>query len=242
MKSNLKEQAMGARKRSTAMLGTCAVIGLVAAAFTGGLARDAGAVDATPIYPAAGAITALTDPTRGTAERLPQSIVALALDERPAGVNDSLYEGAWRTEEAELLLSDVGSSDIRIHAVPTSKGKACLALTLSPSDPTMPDGAGGCIGAFNARSPVALTVFDPDAVSDGDPVVVGGLAPTGVTGVAIVVDGVSHPALLENNAFAYELESNSSYPEAAVVTYANGARSTMTIPDPRKAMLAAGGG
>jgi hypothetical protein len=152
-------------------------------------------------------------------------------------VSTSLFEGTWKLDAARLLLSGIGPSRARIYAVPTRRGAVCHVILAPPTE-----AAGGCAADFTSKSPVGLTVFDPDATDAGKPVIVGGVAPDDVTSVQVVVGGRRHRAVLERNAYLYQLATSRSYPRAIVVGYARGTTRTVEIPDPRRAMRACAAG
>jgi len=98
------------------------------------------------------------------------------------------------------------------------------------------------VDRFSAAVPVGWTVFDPDEVDSGSPVIVAGVAPDDVSAVVVVVDGEKSEATIANNAFVYQLSKSTSYPSSIVVTYADGASRTIEIQDPRAVMRACASG
>lgn len=174
-------------------------------------------------------MAAVTD-SRNDAEPV-SAISALAVSSRPAGVDDQLYEGAWLVDQTKQLGSSGGWT---MYAVPTDRGRVCYAMVRLDS------AAGACVKSFMPEQPISVTVYDPDLVNAGVPVVVGGLASDQVSHVFVVVDGAKQQAALAKNSFLYELEDPQSYPSEVIVWTADGSTS-ISLQDPRPAMLAAQG-
>jgi hypothetical protein len=151
-------------------------------------------------------------------------------------VPDGLYEGKWLTEESRLLARD--ETGDAIYATPTDRSRVCYTIAVPASSSRSSNGGGGCIKDFNSATPIGFSVYDPDEVDSGHPVIVGGIAPNGVVRIDVRVSGSSHDVTLVQNAFVYELASAASYPNSLEVVYADGSRREITIPDPREAMLA----
>jgi hypothetical protein len=113
--------------------------------------------------------------------------------------------------KARILMSEVGSAHGTIYAIPTSKGRICSGLTGYSS---------GCTDGFRDESGDVTTTFGGG--------IVWGLAPNQVTAIEVVVDGVSHAARLENNAYFYE----GGNPQQLIAHFQDGTRKTVNFPTP----------
>lgn len=169
-------------------------------------------------------------------ERLPSAVSGLALSERPRGVPDSLFEGTWLLAETRLLASFIGMDAVQLYATPTDRGKVCYVIVMGSSS------GGGCEAGFTASHPAGVAVFDRDEVNGGSAVAVGGVVPSNVTAVEVVVAGKRVPAVLRNNGYLVQLADSGAYPSAIVVTYIGGATRTIAIPDSRPGVLAQANG
>lgn len=190
------------------------------------------------------AANALTYTTKRTAsDVLPEFAGGVAVLERPHGVPDQQYEGAWQLDESRRLRTSSGWWHVGLYVVPTTRGKLCQVLAVY-STTTGPHsrGAGGCLTHFSSASPSGAIIFDPDAVDAGGPVIVAGAAPDDVETVDVVVKGVAHRVQIRENAYVYELEDNRSYPESVVITRLGGEVRTLTLHDPRPVMHLCKGG
>lgn len=189
---------------------------------------------AAPTGTAANALT-FSSP-RSASDALPPEAQALAISERPAGVSDELFEGAWLTNQSRRLLSGRGGWNASLYVVPTSKGWLCQVLVVTTAEIASSRAAGGCVTYFSDPTPVGLIVFDPDAVEDGGPDVVAGTVPDRVSSIDVVINDQAHRAPIENNAYLYELADNAAYPQSVVATYRDGRQQRLLLPDPRPVM------
>jgi hypothetical protein len=127
------------------------------------------------------------------------------LPERPEGVSNDLFEGAWLTEESTRLITGRGSRHASLYIVPTTRGWLCQVITVDPAGAESVSAAGGCITDFSKSTPIGLNIFDPDVVDSGKSAIVAGVVPETVTSIAVSVDGQTHTTPIENHAFLYEL-------------------------------------
>jgi len=111
--------------------------------------------------------------------------------------------------QARALMTDVGSMHGTIYAIPTSKGRVCSGLSGYSS---------GCTDGFRDILGDITTTFGSG--------VVWGLAPNQVVAIDVVVDGVSHSARLENNAYFFE----GGNPQQLIVYFKDGTRKTVSYP------------
>jgi hypothetical protein len=159
-----------------------------------------------------------------TKEDAPPSRVAATLTdlEGQEQVSPALRPGTPSLHSSRQLLADVGSWHGSIYAAPTERGNVCYLVTGGPET---------CPARFSQASPVDVMVFDRDEVGRGSPAAVAGLVPNDVAGITVVVDGVGHPARIDDNAYFYELEdATASSPESLLVRYRDGTSLTMQLP------------
>lgn len=128
------------------------------------------------------------------------------------------------------LPGDVAPGAGAAHALLTKGAYAAYAWAAGNSRVCGQDtyGNGGCFTTFEA--PFLWTVADPDKLGSGAPIYVTGFVPDNVTAMSIVVNGVSHPALVSHNAVYYELPDASLYPAAVQafrVRFADGSEQVM---------------
>jgi len=130
------------------------------------------------------------------------------------GSQASSHIGELRLEDSRVLLRNVGSREAGFFAVPTDSGVVCFT------------GLGaGCVSDFS-KHPGGIHIGFGDLSGMQ---VVRGLIPDDVVDIAVVIDGSVKPALVQNNAYFYEVEGT-AWPEALVATYQNGAEQTVEIP------------
>jgi hypothetical protein len=138
---------------------------------------------------AAQEVTALTAP-QTNADFLPADVQSV-LREALSGV--SQY-GSLDESTSRLLSHGVGGDTI--YADISTRGQLCEVIGVITA---------GCIEQFNAEAPVAVNMYDPDSIGSGEPAVLAGIAPDGVTSVTALDDGgpVAR-ASVSNNAFAVQ--------------------------------------
>lgn len=137
-----------------------------------------------------------------------------------ADMPEQVQNGAMRLAEGRLLLSGLGTTNARLYAMPTTKGRVCYVLTGGPAS---------CAGAFAADRPVGIVRFDPDALDSGLPMSVFGLTANNVRAVDIVVAGVTYRAQLANNAYFFEVPTAGSQPESLRVTFRSGKTTVLSL-------------
>jgi hypothetical protein len=167
------------------------------------------------------------DTTRTAADALPPAAAkeANALASDAESVPAELQPGAFGLAQSRLLLSDVGTRGANLYAFPTSKGQVCALFDTHY-------GLVGCFARFTAETPISWDVMDLDQVGAGDPPIVDGLVPDDVVSVGVSVGGELREAVLQNNAFFYELDDATAWPEAIVVSYRDGSARTVSLVGP----------
>lgn len=107
------------------------------------------------------------------------------------------------------------------YVFPTDRGSACYVLTGGPS---------GCSSEFPGKFPVGVNVFDRDGDGPEPPAVVG-LAPDDVAGVQVETGRSATQAKLANNTYFYQAPRGTpAYPDAVVVTFADGRTTRIDVP------------
>jgi hypothetical protein len=200
---------------------TCTIVTL-AVVLASGCGADTTAEPSSkrPVIGAARAMQVLTQP-RTAADVIPSSFApALSAFLTSDSVDEALRPGALESSRSHRLLADLGAAHASLYALPTNKGRVCFIF--ADPEPKF----GGCVSSFGGD--VAI----PRVVGDGQPREVFGLVPDSVTSVGVVDEGAEHDAVVQNNAYYYQLGSPLSYPEAIVVTYADGTTTREKIPPP----------
>jgi hypothetical protein len=229
LKSELKGSNM-MRRNSIFSLVISLVFGLVLA-----FAVIAKGSETQPVYGSAAAALSVLDHTPSVA--LPRVAQSLPISERPAGVSDRLFEGAWLTGQSRHLQSLESQREAALYVVPTARGWLCQILVVSSTiDAGSSPAAGGCVTDFSGATPIGLIVFDPDAVDAGRSFIVAGAVADDVRSVDIVVGGKAHQVTVRNNSYIYELSDSRAYPQEVAINYFDGTHQTLTVPDARSAV------
>jgi hypothetical protein len=176
-----------------------------------------------PAGPPADVIAALQTP-RTAADALTGAAAATAqgLSTGQAAVQSDLQPGGLDLGQSRRLLDGVGSSNVSLFAIPTSKGQVCTVFSAVY-------GTAGCTAGFTREAPISWDVRDPDQLGGGAPAIVNGLVPNDVASVSVSLDGTTHEATLQRNGFFYELPSTASWPDAIIVGYKNGSTLKLEI-------------
>lgn len=227
---------MNVMRHRGAWLTASLAVGLALAIAIAASARGASSASPLESGTAAGAIGALKRP-QVASDHVPAAGQGFINAQKPSGVPESQFEGAWQLGRSRRLVAGAGASGASVFAVPTDKGRVCSVIVVPPSA-----AAGGCVDAFSSTMPAGWTVFDPDELDAGRAVIVAGVVPDGVTSVGVAVDGTVANASVTQNAFVYQLSSATSYPSAIVVSYVDGTSRTIEVQDPRPVMRACASG
>ena len=131
-------------------------------------------------------------------------------------------------DESRLLLSGLGVRETNLYAWPTTNDGVCFAWGA---------GGGGCVLHFTERAsqrgarPVFIGI-DPDHEGVGAPGTLVGVVPDDVVAVDVLVAGIRHAAVLQNNGLFYELPrgscTNRAF-ESLTATYRDGTSDTVPI-------------
>jgi len=206
--------------RMASTSGTCTIFTLAVVLASGCSADKTAKPSANPVVAAASAMRVLAT-SRTAADVIPASFAPMLSTFLPGdSVAEAQRPGALESSRSHRLLADLGPAHAVMYALPTNKGQVCFIF----ADPEPK--SGGCVPTFGGDAGI------PRIIGGGRPREVYGLVPDSVTSVGVVEQGAEHDAVVQNNAYYYRLVSTSGYPEAIVVTYADGTTTTENIPPP----------
>jgi hypothetical protein len=209
--------------------------GIGGAGDTGSIPEVAAGVE---MIPAQGVVSSVFDegssaPKLSTSSEVQHSAslekAASDLSAPQAGVPNTWLPGNADLSRAHALMTGLGTAHRMIYAYPTDKGKLCAGLTGVSS---------GCLPGFFKNAPIDWTFIPPNG---NEPALVWGIAPDSIEQVGVIVDGVTHIATLENNAYFFQAPTTNTVAfDALIINLADG--STRTVPLPSEDAITGGAG
>jgi len=226
----MKHKSARNRLAFAASLAAGLLIALAVGAFAAGRESTipTGARTAEPVgVPAAKAMEVFNGTGQSSTAQISNAGTAAltALTTDRSGVSPDLLPGQADLTKAATLLSDVGQGGWSLVAAPTTKGKVCQEVISS----TGADQGGTCTAYLTDTRPVSFMLMDVDYLNAGQPAFVTGVASDDVQSIAVMVGGMSYPAILQNNAFFYQLPNNQTSISGIETTLKNGSTVRTTV-------------